>query len=231
MAASSQRRGVSCHTTQQQGKPRSITAVPVPPKVNFINKPVTAAFDLEAFPLPDKFIFQYLGGTQSSSNSQPVSASIELRAECSNTYADFAVRCIVSVEKAKDSTTEGFYTFTAANAFGEEQFVFHVTLNDQPTDSSSENSGTGATIWEVTLGVTLAVVVVVVVVIVLVVIVVLWRRHWVLPCADDGGRGHRDRGGRPPKRDRREEPQAVRPVSGIYEMAEDGSPRHHTGRG
>ncbi|KAL8582649.1 hypothetical protein ACOMHN_035414 [Nucella lapillus] len=110
-------------------KPRSTTAVPVPPKVNFINKPVTAAFDLEAFPLPDNFTFQYLGSTENSSNSQPVSASIELRAECSNTYADFAVRCIVSVDKAKDSTAEGFYIFTAANAFGEEQFVFQVTLN------------------------------------------------------------------------------------------------------
>ncbi|KAL8588581.1 hypothetical protein ACOMHN_034035 [Nucella lapillus] len=163
-------------------KPRSTTADPVPPKVNFMSKPVTAAFDLEAFPLPDKFTFQYLGSTQNFINSQPVPASIVLRAECSNTYANFAVRCIVSVDKAKDSTAEGFYTFTAANAFGEEQFVFQVTLNEQPTDSSSENSGTAAIIGVVTLGVTLAVVLV----IVLVVIIVLWRRHWVLPCACDG---------------------------------------------
>ncbi|KAL8592903.1 hypothetical protein ACOMHN_050730 [Nucella lapillus] len=196
-----------------------ITAVPVPLKVIFINKPVTVAFDLEAFPLPDKFSFQYLGSTQNSSNSQPVPASIELRAECSNTYADFAVRCIVSVDKAKDSTAEGFYTFTAANAIGKEQFVFQVTLNEQPTDSPSVSFGIGAAV-----GVTLAVVLV----IVLLVIIALWRRHWVLPCADDGGRGQGTRGSRPPKRDSREEPQAVRPNSGIYEMAEDVSPRHHT---
>ncbi|KAL8573049.1 hypothetical protein ACOMHN_010479 [Nucella lapillus] len=206
-------------------KPRSIQAVPVPPKVNFINKPVTAAFDLEAFPLPDNVTFQYLGRTQNSSGSQPVPASIELRAECSNTYADFAVRCNVSVDKANDSTAEGFYTFTAANDFGEEQFVFKVTLNDHPTDSSS---GTGATVGEVTLGVTLAVVGVIVVAIVLVVIV-LWRRHWVLPCADEGGRGHRNRDSRPPDEDSREEPQSVRPVSDVYEMTDLGSPRHHTG--
>ncbi|KAL8594267.1 hypothetical protein ACOMHN_044211 [Nucella lapillus] len=90
---------------------------------------------------------------------------------------------------------------------------------EQPTDSSSESFGTGATV-----GVTLAVVVV----IVLVVIIVLWRRHCVLPCADDGGHGQRTQGSRPPNRDSREEPQAVRPVSDIYEMAEDVSPRHHT---
>ncbi|KAL8608865.1 hypothetical protein ACOMHN_063940 [Nucella lapillus] len=114
-------------------KPRSIIAVPVTPKVNFINKPVTAAFDLEAFPLPDNFTFQYLGNTQNSRGSQPVPANIELRAECSNTYADFAVRCNVSVDKAKDSTAEGFYTFTAANAFGEGQFVFQVTLDACPS--------------------------------------------------------------------------------------------------
>ncbi|KAL8608864.1 hypothetical protein ACOMHN_063939 [Nucella lapillus] len=122
-------------------KPRSIIAVPVPPKVNFINKPVTAAFDLEAFPLPDNFTFQYLGSTQKASGSQPVPASIELRAECSNTFADFAVRCIVSVDKAKDSTAEGFYTFTAANAFGEGQFVFQVTLNAPQRPANSGPSG------------------------------------------------------------------------------------------
>ncbi|KAL8560666.1 hypothetical protein ACOMHN_053326 [Nucella lapillus] len=165
----------SDYTASVACKPRSITAMPVPPKVNFINKPVTLVFDLEAFPLPNKFTFKYLGSTQ---NSQPVPASIELRAECSNTYADFVVRCIVSVDKAKDSTAEGFYTFTAANDFGEEQFVFQVTLNEHPTDSSSESFGTTATV-----GVTLAVIVV----IVLIVTIVLWRRHWVLPCADDGG--------------------------------------------
>ncbi|KAL8588604.1 hypothetical protein ACOMHN_034058 [Nucella lapillus] len=119
-------------------KPRSTTAVSEPPKVNFINKPVTAAFDLEAFPLPDNFTFQYLGGNQNSSGSQPVPASIVLRAECSNTYADFAVRCNVSVDKAKDSTAEGFYTFTAANAFGDGQFVFQVkVIAAGPSDTSS----------------------------------------------------------------------------------------------
>ncbi|KAL8588587.1 hypothetical protein ACOMHN_034041 [Nucella lapillus] len=112
-------------------KPRSTTAdpVPVPPKVNFMSKPVTAAFDLEAFPLPDNFTFQYLGRNQNASNSQSVPASIVLRDECNNTYADFAVRCNISVDKVKDSTAEGFYTFTAANAFGEEQFVFQVEVN------------------------------------------------------------------------------------------------------
>ncbi|KAL8623020.1 hypothetical protein ACOMHN_065646 [Nucella lapillus] len=49
-------------------------------------------------------------------------------------------------------------------------------LAEQSTDSSSESFGTTATV-----GVTLAVIVV----IVLVVIIVIWRRHWVLPCADD----------------------------------------------
>ncbi|KAL8608866.1 hypothetical protein ACOMHN_063941 [Nucella lapillus] len=122
-------------------KPRSIIAVPVTPKVNFINKPVTAAFDLEAFPLPDNFTFQYLGNTQNSRGSQPVPANIELRAECSNTYADFAVRCNVSVDKAKDSTAEGFYTFTAANAFGEGQFVFQVTLDAPQRPANSGLSG------------------------------------------------------------------------------------------
>ncbi|KAL8588607.1 hypothetical protein ACOMHN_034061 [Nucella lapillus] len=125
-------------------KPRSTTAVSKPPKVNFINKPVTVAFDLEAFPLPDKFTFQYLGSTQNSSGSQPVPASIELKAECSNTYADFAVRCNVSVDKAKDSTAEGFYTFTAANAFGEEQFVFQVTLNANSEKITDEGENAAA---------------------------------------------------------------------------------------
>ncbi|KAL8566437.1 hypothetical protein ACOMHN_015073 [Nucella lapillus] len=127
-------------------KPRSTTTVPVPPNIIFTGKPVTAAFDLEAFPLPDKFTILYLGGTQSSNGSQPVPASIVLRAECSNTYADFAVRCNVSVDTAKDSRAEGFYTFTAANAFGEEQFVFQVTLNEnQPPSvySSLETSYIG----------------------------------------------------------------------------------------
>ncbi|KAL8602432.1 hypothetical protein ACOMHN_067122 [Nucella lapillus] len=126
-------------------KPRSITAVPVPPKVNFINKPVTAVFDLEAFPLPDNFTFQYLGSTQNAGRIQPVPASIELRGECSNTYADFAVRCNVSVDKAKDSTAEGFYTFTAANAFGEGQFVFQVTLNaDKGINAAAIGGGIAA---------------------------------------------------------------------------------------
>ncbi|KAL8611566.1 hypothetical protein ACOMHN_061827 [Nucella lapillus] len=189
-------------------KPRSITAVPVPPKVNFINKPVTAAFDLEAFPLPDNFTFQYLGSTQNSRGSQPVPASIELRAECSNTYADFAVRCNVSLDKAKDSTAEGFYTFTAANAFGEGQFVFQVTLNanaDEGINNAAIGGGIAAGLF---------------VLIVVVLVCFCCRRR------KQQNSEHSE--SRPPNRDSREEPQAVRPVSDIYEMAENGSPRHHT---
>ncbi|KAL8587941.1 hypothetical protein ACOMHN_065651 [Nucella lapillus] len=190
-------------------KPRSTTAVPVPPKVNFINKPVTAAFDLEAFPLPDNFTFQYLGSTKNSSGSQPVPASIELGAECSNTYADFAVRCNVSVDKAKYSTAEGFYTFTASNAFGEGQFVFQVTLNANSEKITDEGENAAA------IGGGLAAGLIIIIVVVLV-------------CYCCRRRQKKKSKPRPPKRDSREEPQAVRPVSDIYEMAEDGSPRHHT---
>ncbi|KAL8574723.1 hypothetical protein ACOMHN_023928 [Nucella lapillus] len=141
-------------------KPRSTTADPVPPKVNFMSKPVTAAFDLEAFPLPDNFTFQYLGRTQNASNSQSVPASIVLRAECNKTYADFAVRCIVSVDKGEDSTAEGFYTFTAANAFGEEQFVFQVIASAEEITEGVVNA--------VAIGVGLAAGLIVIIVVVLV---------------------------------------------------------------
>ncbi|XP_070201639.1 uncharacterized protein [Littorina saxatilis] len=107
-------------------KPRShSTSSTEPLEVNYVDKPVLVVFRLVAFPVPHMNSFK-LRVNNSDTNTPD---NIKLNVTCGTTNTDYDVNCGVLVSDAKDKGAEGLYLLRAANAFGQDDFLFKVTVN------------------------------------------------------------------------------------------------------
>ncbi|XP_070183135.1 uncharacterized protein, partial [Littorina saxatilis] len=158
------------HTATYQCGPRLQEPVNTDPfELHYKGYPVHLSVDMLAFPLPDTFTFEFNG--QENNVSESVTPG-NLDSRCWTTFAAYAVTCNVTVNKMT-SGDAGFYSVWIGNSAGNFTISFEVKYFE-PDPQAGESFSTGAAV-----GVALALVFVVVGV----VFVLMWRRHWVLPCA------------------------------------------------
>ena len=98
-------------------------AGPVPRSVNYVGRPVQLSLDLEAFPLPDDFLFRFHGPGKNLSEAV---ARDHVDIDCWNTYAAYAVTCNITVDNV-GPTDAGYYSVRIRNDFGLEVVEFQIT--------------------------------------------------------------------------------------------------------
>ena len=107
--------------TRSPGGPRA--SGPAPPSVNYEGRPVHLSLDLLAFPLPHTFRFYFHGP---ANNVSEAVARDQLRIDCWNTFAVYAVTCNITVDKV-GAAEAGYYSVQIQNDFGPETVVFAIT--------------------------------------------------------------------------------------------------------
>ncbi|XP_070182478.1 cell adhesion molecule CEACAM1-like [Littorina saxatilis] len=152
------------------------------PPIRFTGKAPSVVFNVTAYPGPtDSLTFGFLGSSAENSAPQTDYKGIEFGSSCqavSNRVNLFT--CVVTVYSIIPAVV-GFYQVTASNPVGSTALVIEILLQD-PETSDQNNGITSSSASGVTLG--LGGVLALVVVISVVFFVWVWKRRWILPCAD-----------------------------------------------
>ncbi|KAK7477528.1 hypothetical protein BaRGS_00031213 [Batillaria attramentaria] len=146
--------------------------------VNFQGEPVFFVFNVTAYPAPDTFTFNYIGPTLTSGIQDNNLTGIDLSLTCHQRSRPlFMTSCSIVVFNVTSAAASGFYRLTLTNSRGNGTFIFKVVVNEDPGKT------TGVSGLAVGVGVTAALLL-----LLLVTNTVfccwMWRRGWVMPCAD-----------------------------------------------
>ncbi|XP_076438220.1 uncharacterized protein LOC143277324 isoform X4 [Babylonia areolata] len=206
---------VNCSPRQQEGSPE------IPRYLNYEGGSVSAEFPLTMYPAVKNATLQYLGPVFYSTMNRPARDSL-YKVQCTATDRSrlYWTTCYLTIRNATQND-KGFYSVTLGNGVGQ-PFTFQFELDVGGTAVTDLSQSTPSSLVAgISVGVTAAVFII----IISVLVIWMWRRHGVLPCSGTTGKQDNKSAGH---RKQRDDPQPVSSVCDVYELREDGSPRHVT---
>ncbi|XP_076438273.1 uncharacterized protein LOC143277375 [Babylonia areolata] len=207
---------VNCSPRQQEGSPE------IPTYLNYKGGSVSTEFPLTMYPAVKSATLQYLGPLSNSTTSSPARENLyKLQCTATDPSRLYWTTCKLTIRSATRKD-KGFYSVTLGNGVGQPfVFLFELDVSGSAAPDRSQSSP-GSLSTGIAVGVTVAVFFII---INSVFVIWVWRRHWVLPCAETTRKQDNKRARH---RNQRKDPQPATSVSDVYELREDGSPRHVT---